>query len=1097
MAEVTCTSCEAPNRAAARFCADCGASLLAVCPTCSTEPRAGARFCDACGTPLRPTGDPAPPRTGGESRQVTVLFADVANSIELAEQLDAADWAEVVSRLRRVCTDAVERFGGTVESCAGDGVVATFGAPVAQEDHARRAAHAALLLSGAAGGIAPQVHAAHGVDLAVRVGLNSGEVVAGPVGAADAAVAHPVGLAQRMESLAQPGAVYVSEHTARLIAPWFGLRDLGRFTVKDAATPIGVFELTTGASAGPTAARKLLTARIVGRETERATLGAALDAAVDGHAQVLGVVGEDGAGKSRLCEELAREATDTGIPVRRTTGLAHATAVPLLPIRMLFRDYFGLADDDCAADSRDRIASRLLDLDHGLREDLPVVFDFLEVGEPDRHVRPLGAETRRARLLEVLRRIARARSERGPLVLVLEDLHFFDEQSRAFLEAWLPSFVGTRTLVVANFRPEFVAAWTNRPFYRQLSLQPLGREAVARMLGELLGSDPSLAVLSEALGERAGGSPLFVEEMVRGWADDGTLAGGPGAYRLARPLGQVVVPPTVQAVLASRIDRLSQRQKGVLQAASVVGRLFDTAVLDRVADLDPDDLADALHQLCAAELIAATHSGDYRFWNPLTREVAYGSLLATARRGLHRAVADALAATAPERLDELAVLVATHYEAAEDHVRAAHLRIRAGRVAMATDFALAERNVRLGLAHLERVVTTAETERLGVEGRTILLRMGSRTGMAPADSAELFDRAGAAAEHLADPHLLALLGIARGNVALWVQGRPREADEHWTAARRHCDRDDVELNAHLAAQLGWTACYRGRLCDGLEQATRAMELCAGEIGVGLALAGCDAADSAGTVAARILALSGELDGAALELARTLEELSRHTMLESHAWALTVATEIAYLTGDPATVDAARTHARTALHLAGESGNAGAVVRARYAVGLGELLAGRADVAVASLRQGLEQLRSGRAATMEEGYLLAALARAELSRGDVATAGRLAQEAMVVAERQEADVVACAARLTWAQVLVATAVADSDRALAAATIAAGFELAEATGALTYAAFLAEQEARLSGSVRSLAAAASDYESIGATGHAARLRADLARATAPTV
>lgn len=1086
--EQACSSCSAPNRDGARFCACCGTSLTDVCPRCATEPRAGARFCDACGTALRPgeSARPTPPASS-ERKQVTVLFADFADAGELAETLEPGEWKQVVARLKRLCTDAVERFGGTVEENAEEGVMATFGAPVAQEDHARRACHAALLLTGAACGLDPQINAKYGIELAVRVGLNSGDLPAGPPGHGGAG--HPIGLAQRVEALAQPGSVYVSEHTARLVGPWFGLRDLGRFTVKGLTTTLGVHELTASLGCAGAVPRRVGPTTLVGRESERASLTVALDAAMEGQAQVLGLVGEAGSGTSRLCEELAVEAEKLGITVRRTAGVWNATTVPLLPIRALFRDYFGLAEDDSPSDVRDRVAARLLDLDPRLGDDLPVIFDFLEVGEAERPAPALGPEARRARLLDALRRLTRARSERDVLLLILEDLHWFDEESRAFLEAWLPSFTGSRTLIVTNYRPEFSAAWMNRSIFRKVPLQPLGRDAVAGMLRELMGNDPSLAQLTEGLADRAGGNPFFIEELVRGWVEDGTVAGGPGAYRLARTISQVVVPPSVHAVLVGRVDRLTTRQKTVLQAASTIGGVFGVAVLDRIIDLDPDELTEVLGQLCGAELIVPTDEGDYRFWNPLTQEVAYASLLASTRRAHHRAVADALVATAPGRVDELAVLVAGHYEAAEEPLRAAHLRMRAARLSMAGDPVRAESDTRRALAHLSAVATSPETERLGVEARTMLLRLGARTGMDRGEVTALFDSAEPAAQRLGDPKLLALLGIARGTFSLWGDGEPRAAHARWVEARGHVATDDTELNAWLSTLIGWGACYHGRLADALDEVGRALTLCGDDSRVGIALTGHSLLDPARLVRARILGLTGELGQAGAEIARAIAGFEERPQPEAHSWALSVRTELAAFSGDPAAVDAARTGARAALALAVESGNPTAVVRARLAVGLGELLAGRPDVAATSLEQGVTHAREQRSAAPEEGNLLAALARAEMLRGDIVTAGRVAQQAIDVAERQGSDIVACLAHLTWAQILVRTAVADSDRELAADVIATGFDLAERTGALTYAAFLSEEEARLSGSVRSLASAAGDYESIGAFGQAARVRAEL--------
>ena len=276
------------------------------------------------------------------------------------------------------------------------------------------------------------------------------------------------------------------------------------------------------------AASTLGASRLVGRERELAALEDALAGAIEGRAQVVGVVGEAGVGKSRLCEEFAGSAAARGITVRRATGVSHGRDVPLLPVLSLLRDYFGITDTDTPPEAREKVTARLLALDPGLDETLPLLFDFLEVPDPERPApawRPRsacgGSSTPSAG-------ITARRSEREVLVLLVEDLHWFDPQSDAFLERLIESFPGTRTLVVTNFRPEFSARWMRHSYYRQLPLAPLGDEAVGDLLGGLLGADPSLAPLRGFVLERTGGNPFFVEEVVRALVEDGTLAGGPG-----------------------------------------------------------------------------------------------------------------------------------------------------------------------------------------------------------------------------------------------------------------------------------------------------------------------------------------------------------------------------------------------------------------------------------------------------------------------------------------------------------------------------------------------------------------------------------------
>ena len=497
-----CASCGHISRPGVRFCTGCGASLPTACPACGETAYPGERFCGACGSPLTAGGPPppvpAPPPAEGERKQVTVLFADVANSMGLAERLDADQLTEVMQGLFDLCRTAVEAFGGTVDKFTGDGVMALFGAPVAQEDHARRAAHAGLRLLVDAARYADGLRA-RGLDLAVRVGLNSGEVVAGSVGEAFTAVGHTVGLAQRMESAAEAGTVCVSEHTAALLGEEFRLEDRGPTPVKGVSAPVRVYVLRGATSASVAARRRAGSTTLVGRDVELSGLEAALAAARDGRAQVVGIVGEAGAGKSRLCEELARTAAEAGVIVRRTAGVSHAQSAPLLPILGFLREYFGVASEDSAAEVRVKVRETWARLGMGADDDVALLCDFMEVPDPQNPPPSLSPEARRRRVLDMFRRATTRRSEQQTMLLLLEDLHWFDQHSVAFLSDWLPSFPGTRTLVVTNFRPEFHAPWMGSSYYRQIPLTPLDGIAVRTLLDEMLGRDPSLAVLIDEI----------------------------------------------------------------------------------------------------------------------------------------------------------------------------------------------------------------------------------------------------------------------------------------------------------------------------------------------------------------------------------------------------------------------------------------------------------------------------------------------------------------------------------------------------------------------------------------------------------------------
>ncbi len=371
------------------------------CPSCGHANRAAAKFCEECGTRLASAAASAePPRAPrdytprhlaekilgsraaleGERKQVTVLFADVKGSMDLAEQLDPEEWHRILDRFFQLLAEGVHRFEGTVNQYTGDGVMALFGAPIAHEDHARRACYAALHLAEALRRYGEELKRRLGLGFSVRMGLNSGEVVVGRIGddlrMDYTAQGHTVGLAQRMEQLAGPERVYLTEHTAALVSGFFRLRDLGRFELKGVREPVLVYELE---GLGPIrtrleASRARGFSRFVGRDEETKALEVALARALEGAGQVVGVAGDAGVGKSRLCWELAERCRARGIRFAQGHAPPHGKMIPLLPWIDLYRSYFGITEQDDDETARDKIAGRTLRLDESLAESLPILF---------------------------------------------------------------------------------------------------------------------------------------------------------------------------------------------------------------------------------------------------------------------------------------------------------------------------------------------------------------------------------------------------------------------------------------------------------------------------------------------------------------------------------------------------------------------------------------------------------------------------------------------------------------------------------------------------------------------------------------------------
>jgi class 3 adenylate cyclase/ABC-type dipeptide/oligopeptide/nickel transport system ATPase component len=605
----------------------------------------------------------------GERKLVTVLFADVVGSMELSERLGPEEWRRVMDRCLAILCEGVHRFDGMVDQFTGDGLMALFGAPLAQEDHAARACHAALRLLEQLTGYAAELRRARGLEFAVRIGLNSGEVVTGTIGddltLQYAAVGHTVGLGKRVESLAAPNTTFVSQDTAALVEGYFELRDRGMREVKGVSEPVRVYEL---AGLGPlrshlevSRARGL--SRFVGRERELAALQSALASAREGSGQVVGIVGEAGIGKSRLCYEFGERCRTSGIEVWAGQCTARGARQPLLLVRELVRSVFGVTDWDTERAVRDKVAGRALLLDPSVEGELPLILELLGIPGDGPSA---GSERDGERLFPTLRRLLLGGPGAGPGVIVVEELRWIDPPSEAFLKALAEALSSTPTLLVASFRPEYRARWLRAFNYTALSLRPLDEPSLAALLRDRLGTDPSLAPLAESIPDRVGGNPFFVEELIRHLVESGGLEGERRAFRAAAPIDEAALPATVQAVLAARIDRLSQRDRTVLQAAAVIGHRFTEPLLKRVTGLDDKELGAALRALVGAELLvqSTTTAAGYAFKHDLTQEVAYRSELSERRARIHGAVARALEQQHPDKRDELAALIAHHLEEA-------------------------------------------------------------------------------------------------------------------------------------------------------------------------------------------------------------------------------------------------------------------------------------------------------------------------------------------------------------------------------------------------------------------------------------------------
>ncbi len=705
-----CPRCPHENPADAAFCQECGARLETTCPSCGTANQLGAKFCKKCGQPVAMT---APAAAGalkftspesytprhlaekiltsksaleGERKQVTVLFADLKGSMELLADRDPEEARKILDPVLERMMEAVHRYEGTVNQVMGDGIMALFGAPVAHEDHAVRGCYAALRMQEAVQDYAEGVRREHGVTMRIRVGLNSGEVVVRAI-SSDlhmdySAVGQTTHLAARMEQLADPGSTLLTLNTLALAEGFVQVTSLGPMAVKGLPAPVEVYEL-----AGVSAVRSRLQAavarglsRFVGRGAELEQLRRALDQARHGRGQVAAIVGEPGVGKSRLTFELTHSHRVDGWLLLEAGSASYGKATSYLPMVDLLKGYFHVGDRDTPREVREKVTGKVLTLDHGLEPTILALLALLGVGD-DAQWQALDPLQRRQRTLDAVRRLLLREAQAQPLLVVFEDLHWIDDETQAFLDSLVESLPPTRLLLLVNYRPEYQHRWGSKTFYTQVRLDPLAPESAGELLRGLLGDDPTIRQLEPLLIERTEGNPFFLEESVRALVETRALVGGRGGYRLAAALSEVQVPPTVQAILAARIDRLPAEDKRLLQSAAVIGKDVPFALLAAITDQPETALRAGLTHLQAAELVYETSlfpDLEYTFKHALTHEVTYGGLLKDRRRELHARTVEAIERLYPTFLGEHAERLADHATRGELWDKAADYGVRAG-----------------------------------------------------------------------------------------------------------------------------------------------------------------------------------------------------------------------------------------------------------------------------------------------------------------------------------------------------------------------------------------------------------------------------------
>ena len=744
-----CLGCGSDNPGQARFCQACGAPLVWRCAGCGTQLAPTAKFCAECGrgvttdlpvVPSSTTRFSSPsaytPRyladriltsqtaLEGERKQVTVLFADLQGSMQLLVERDPEEARELLDPILELMMDAVHWYEGSVNQVMGDGIMALFGAPLAQEDHALRGCYAALRMQEAVRRYAKE-RSAIGVAVNVRIGLNSGEVVVRSIGSDlrmdYSAVGQTTHVASRMEQLAAPGTTLMAQATAALVEGYVRVRSLGARAIKGLAEPLELFELF-----GAEPVRSRLQARaehltkFVGRAEELDKLAVTLERVRRGHGQVVAVVSEAGVGKSRLFAEFLRS-PHTRDCLTLESGCVSYRKAPYLPVIELLRAYFQVVEHEAPFKTREKVTGKLASLGVPFDAFVAPCLWMLDVPVDDSRWERLDPEQRRRRALEAVQLLLLQECRIHPVVIVFEDLHWIDAESQAFLDSLVVALGAARLLLLVNYRPEYQHGWAGRSYYRLLRINGLPPETADEMMDALLGPDPSLRPLRRLLVERTDGNPFFMEEIVWTLRETNALEGTRGAHRLARAVDDLRVPATVQAVLAARIDRLPDELKRLLQHAAVIGQDVPFALLREVSDVGSDDLRGALARLQADELLYETRlfpDIEYTFRHTLTHDVAYGSVITERRKALHARIAEAIERLHAGRLAEQIERLAHHSSRAEAWGKAV------GYLRQAGDKALGRSATReaadwfvQALDALGRLPTDSDTLRLAVDIR--------------------------------------------------------------------------------------------------------------------------------------------------------------------------------------------------------------------------------------------------------------------------------------------------------------------------------------------------------------------------------------------